>query len=379
MPVAYLDNCATTAVCPEAAAAAMRAMTEIYGNPSSLHGMGVAAEELVRGARSGIARSLRCAPEEIYFTSGGTESNNLAVIGATHALRRRGSRIVTTMAEHPSVGRAADYLEKEGFEVIRLRPGRNGSVSADDLEKAINKETILVSVMLVNNETGAFQPVEAARRAIKAAGAPALVHCDAVQAYGRVRFSPATLGADLISVSAHKIHAPKGVGALYIARGTRIEPIVFGGGQEKGLRSGTEPVPAIAAFGEAVRIAFSGFDEYVPYIAQLRNKCREALLSIPGITVNSPENGAPHILNISCRGVRSETMLHFLESRGVYVSSGSACSRGRGSEVLRAMGLPQADIDSALRISFSRYSTGDDVSALAQAVAAGLNALAHVR
>ena len=379
MPIAYLDNCATTAVCPEAAKAALRAMTEVYGNPSSLHGMGVAAEELVRGARGEIAKSLRCATEEIYFTSGGTESNNIAVIGAARALRRRGRRIVTTMAEHPSVGHAADFLEKEGFEVVRLRPGSDGSVSARDIETAVNKDTILVSVMLVNNETGAIQPVEAAKQAVKAVGAPALVHCDAVQAYGRLRFSPASLGTDLVSVSAHKIHAPKGVGALYMARGARIQPIVFGGGQEKGLRSGTEPVPAIAAFGEAARVAFAGFDGHVSHMAELRNMCAKLLSDIPGVSINSPRHGAPHILNVSCRGVRSETMLHFLESLGVFVSSGSACSRGRGSEVLKAMGLPQTDIDSALRISFSRYSTPDDVTALADGVALGLKTLAHVR
>lgn len=379
MSAVYLDNCATTMVCEEAALCAMRAMTENYGNPSSLHTMGIAAEQTVRSAREQIATGLRCAPDEIYFTSGGTESNNLAVFGAVQALRRRGKRIVTTMIEHPSVARAIDSLEKEGFEVVRLQPADNGAVAEHDLAEAVTPDTILVSLMLVNNETGAVQPVGAARRAVKAAGAPALIHCDAVQAYARLPFTPAKLGVDLLSISAHKIHAPKGVGALYVSKSARIRPGTYGGGQEKGLRPGTEPVPGIAAFGEAARLAFARQAEYTGHMAALRADCAAMLQELPFVTINSPVDGAPHILNISVAGVRSETMLHYLASQGIYVSSGSACSKGKKSSVLAAMHLPDDRIDSALRISFSRYNTKDDVETLARAIEEGAQRLTHIQ
>lgn len=379
MSSVYLDNCATTRVCEEAARKALDAMTEHYGNPSSLHGMGVGAESLLRQARKPIASLLGCDAGEIIFTSGGTESNNLAVFGAVSARRRRGHRIVTTMIEHSSVEGPMARLEMDGFEVVRLRPGPDGSVRAEDLMQAVNGDTILVSLMLVNNETGAVQPVEAARRAVRAAGAPALIHCDAVQAFGKMKVSPRKLGVDLMSLSAHKIHASKGAGALYVAKGTHILPVCEGGGQEKGLRPGTEPVPAIASFGEAAAVIAAHFSEYTAHMRELRADCLGRLAPLSFIAVNSPADGAPHILNVSVEGVRSETMLHFLAMREIYVSSGSACSRGARSRVLTAMGLPDARIDSALRISFSRYNTREDVERLAEALTEGAGSLVHVR
>jgi len=379
MPAVYLDNCATTKVCEEAASKALFAMTAAYGNPSSLHGMGIEAEAILREARDNISKALKSTPGEIYFTSGGTESNNLALFGAAEARRRRGRRIVTTMIEHPSVAEPINRLEKEGFEVIRLKPGADGIVRENDIISAVTPDTILISLMLVNNETGAIQPVAAARRAVRAAGAPALIHCDAIQAFGKLEFSPLTVGADLISLSAHKIHAPKGAGALYISKSAKIVPGVFGGGQENGLRPGTEPVPAIAGFGEAVKIAFERMSETNLQMESLKKYCTQLLSEMPFITINSPKHSAPHILNISVGGIRSEIMMHHLASKGIYVSTGSACSRGKRSSVLAAQGLPDDRIDTSLRISFSRFSKMDDVRVLASEIAAGERSLAHIR
>lgn len=377
MSFVYLDNSATTRVCREAADAALYAMTTCFGNPSSLHGMGVAAEELVGKARAQVASALGCEAREVVFTSGGTEANNLAVFGAARALSRRGRRIVSTAIEHSSVEGPAAALEKEGFEVVRLRPGTDGVVPAQALAEAVTPDTVLVSMMLVNNETGALQPVEAAKRAVRRVGAPALVHVDAVQAFGKMRFSPSALGADLLSVSGHKIHGPKGAGALFVARGARVLPVLSGGGQERGLHPGTEPVPAIAGLGAAAEKARALLAESAARFTKLRALALELLAPLPFITVNSPENGAPHILNVSVDGVRSETMLHFLAAREIYVSSGSACARGAKSRVLLAMGLPGARVDSALRISFCRDNTGEDVRRLADAVAEGARTLAR--
>ncbi len=377
MSFTYLDNSATTRVCKEAADAALYAMTECFGNPSSLHGAGLAAEKLMGHAREQVASLMGCEPREIVFTSGGTESNNLAVRGAAHALARRGKRVVTTAVEHSSVSGPAERLEKEGFEVVRLMPGADGSVTPEAIERAVTPDTVLVSIMLVNNETGAVQPVRAARRAIRKAGAPALLHADAVQAFGKLRFSPASLGADLVSVSSHKIHGPKGAGALFVAHGTRILPVTAGGGQEQGLRPGTEPVPAIAGFGAAAEQAQALFDKAQAHFHELRALAEEELGRLPGVLINSPENGVPYILNVSVPGVRSEPMLHFLAERGVYVSSGSACSRGAKSRVLAAMGLPDSRVDSALRVSFCRDNTADDVRRLAAGIAEGMRALAR--
>jgi len=377
MSAAYLDNCATTKVCDEAAAATLQAMTSCYGNPSSLHRLGVEAEAVLRGARFEIAQSLCCEKAEIYFTSGGTEANNLAILGAVSALRRRGKRIVTTMVEHSSVIKPIEKLEKDGFEVIWLRPNADGCINEADIFSAVNSETILVSIMLVNNETGAIMPVAAARRAVKAAGAPALIHCDAVQAFGKLKVNPLKLGVDLLTLSAHKIHAPKGAGALYISKSARINPLFLGGEQEKGIRPGTEPVPAIAGFGEAARLSREGFLEHIKTIIALKDHCIQLLSPLPYITFNSPIHSASHILNVSVKGIRSETMLHYLEAREIYISSGSACGKGAKSHVLTAMGMPQDIIDSALRISFSHYNTNEDIERLYEGIIAGNMELVH--
>lgn len=372
----YLDNSATTRVLPEAAEKAARLMTEGYGNPSSLHALGFAAHRALEEARELLAGRLFAKPEEIFFTSGGTEANNLAVLGAAEALKRRGNRIVTTAAEHDSVLAAMDALEKQGFEVIRLAPDSRGHIAPEQLDAAVDARTVLVSLMLVNNETGAIFPVEAAGRALRRAQSPGLLHVDAVQAFGKLDFSPARLGADLVTVSAHKIHGPKGVGALYVRKGARIAPRALGGGQEKNLRSGTESVPLIGAFGEAVRMLPKA-QETLPHIQALNALLRAELAQLPEVALNSPEDALPYVLNFSAGRVRAETMLHFLSSREVYVSAGSACGKAKPSHVLTAMGLPKERVASALRVSFSRFSTEDDVYALIEGLREGLRTLSH--
>lgn len=372
----YLDNSATTRVLPEAARKAAEVMVEEYGNPSSLHTRGFRARQELEASRKTVAARLGVKPEELYFTSGGTEGNNLALFGAALAKKRQGNRIVTTLAEHDSVLGAVGELEKQGFEVVRLRPDSEGHLSEEQLFDAVNEKTILVSMMLVNNETGAVFPVTAAARAIRRKKAPALLHTDAVQAFGKLEFSPAKLGADLCTVSAHKVHGPKGVGALYVSKSARILPHTFGGGQEKGLRPGTESVPLICAFGEAVRLLPKA-SEAGPEMERLNGLLRGKLRELPEVTVNSPEDGLPYILNFSAGRVRAETMLHFLAEQNIFVSSGSACGRAKPSHVLEAMGLPKERISSALRVSFSRFSEEDDVLALAEALKKGLRTLLH--
>lgn len=372
----YLDNSATTRVLPEAARKAAEVMVEEYGNPSSLHTRGFRARQELEASRETVAARLGAKPEELYFTSGGTEGNNLALFGAALAKKRQGNRIVTTLAEHDSVLGTVGELEKQGFEVVRLRPDSEGHLSEEQLFDAVNEKTILVSMMLVNNETGAVFPVSAAARAILRKKAPALLHTDAVQAFGKLEFSPAKLGADLCTVSAHKVHGPKGVGALYVSKSARILPHTFGGGQEKGLRPGTESVPLICAFGEAVRLLPKA-SEAGPEMERLNGLLRGKLRELPEVTVNSPEDGLPYILNFSAGRVRAETMLHFLAEQNIFVSSGSACGRAKPSHVLEAMGLPKERISSALRVSFSRFSEEDDVLALAEALKKGLRTLLH--
>lgn len=372
----YLDNSATTRVLPEAARKAAEVMVEEYGNPSSLHTRGFRARQELEASRETVAARLGVKPEELYFTSGGTEGNNLALFGAALAKKRQGNRIVTTLAEHDSVLGTVGELEKQGFEVVRLRPDSEGHLSEEQLFDAVNEKTILVSMMLVNNETGAVFPVSAAARAIRRKKAPALLHTDAVQAFGKLEFSPAKLGADLCTVSAHKVHGPKGVGALYVSKSARILPHTFGGGQEKGLRPGTESVPLICAFGEAVRLLPKA-SEAGPEMERLNGLLRGKLRELPEVTVNSPEDGLPYILNFSAGRVRAETMLHFLAEQNIFVSSGSACGRAKPSHVLEAMGLPKERISSALRVSFSRFSEEDDVLALAEALKKGLRTLLH--
>lgn len=374
----YLDNSATTPVLPEAAAEALRLMTDCWGNPSSLHSRGFWAKKELDAARATVARRLGAAPEEIIFTSGGTEANNMALLGAAAARRRLGNKIVTTAVEHDSVLQASKELEAQGFQVVRIPPDKAGLVRPQDLEAAIDESTILVSLMLVNNETGTLLPVREAAQLIKRGRAPALLHTDCVQAFCKMDFTPQRLGADLCTVSAHKIHGPKGVGALYVKRGTRILPRVFGGGQERGLRSGTESLPLIGAFAKAVELSPRPA-ALLPSMRTLRETLLTLLGDIPEIVVNSPEEGLPYILNLSAVGVRAETMLHFLAQRGISVSSGSACGKGAPSHVLAAMGLPKERAASALRVSLSRFTTEEDLTALAQGLRAGLDSLAKER
>lgn len=372
----YLDNSATTPVLREAAEKACSMMTGEFGNPSSLHGRGFRARQELEAARAVIASRLGASPGELVFTSGGTEANNLALFGAAEAGKRRGNRIVTTAVEHDSVLKPLKELEKQGFELVFLKPEPSGGLSEEQLQNAIDEKTILVSVMLVNNETGAIFPVQAVAKAIQRKKAPALLHTDCVQAFGKLDFTPKKLGADLITVSAHKLHGPKGAGALYVRNGVRILPRALGGGQEKGLRSGTESVPLLCAFGEAVRLLPKAA-ETLPQVEKLNHLLREKLSVLPEVELHFPPEGLPYVLNFSAGAVRAETMLHFLSQRGIFVSSGSACGKAKPSHVLTAMGLPKERIASSLRVSFSRFSTEEDVEALISALEEGLRTIRH--
>lgn len=371
----YLDNSATTVVSQKAAEAALRIMTQNYGNPSSLHLKGMQAEAELTKARKIIAGALGAMPEEVYFTSGGTEANNTALFGAAQAKKRRGNKIVISSVEHSSIMEAADKLEKDGFEVVRVAPQSDGIIHADDIVRVVDDNTVLVSVMTVNNETGAVMPVEKIFSAVKDKNSEILCHTDAVQAFGKLKINAKRLNADLISVSAHKVHAPKGCGTLFVRKGVRIIPHQYGGEQEKKLRPGTEALPLIAAFGVAV----SEFDIDANFniVSELSAYAKERLPEIDGVRINSPESHLPYVLNISAGRVRSETMLHFLEELDVFVSSGSACAKGKPSHVLSAMGLDKNRADSAIRISFSKYNTKEDLDALCNGIRTGLETLAH--
>lgn len=374
----YLDNSATTRVSDAAAQKALYMMTECYGNPSSLHGKGFAAEKEMHAARAVLADRLSAAPGEITFTSGGTESDNLAVFGAAYAKKRAGNHIVTTAIEHPAILSAMAELQKEGFTVTYVQPEADGNIPAAKFEAEIDEKTILVSVMAVNNETGAIMPLSAIAGILKRKKSPALFHTDAVQAFCKMPLAPKKLGVDLMSVSGHKVHAPKGVGALYVRQGVRILPRAFGGGQEKGLRPGTESVPLICAFGAAVA-GMPPVNAAQQRVKAVSDYLKARLREIPEITLNSPENALPYIVNFSAGRVRAETMLHFLAEKGIYVSSGSACGKAKPSHVLEAMGLPAARIQSALRVSFSAENTIEEMDALCDALQAGLSSLQYAQ
>lgn len=365
----YLDNSATTKPCREAVEAVNYMMTENFGNSSSLHTPGIEAAKSLISAREAIARALGCEKDEIYFTSGATEANNLALFGAAAAKRRAGNRIVTTAIEHESVVAAADELEKQGFEVIRLMPDKHGNISAADFAEAINDKTILVSAMYINNEIGSIMPIDKIKKIIEMKKAPALFHTDCVQAFGKVKISPRKLGADMISVTAHKIHGPKGTGALYIKKGTRILPRVFGGEQEKRMRPGTEASPLIAGFGAAAA-ALPDTEMQSQAVSGLNSYLRELLSKIDGIQFNSDENASPYILNVYVPTfMRSQTIVQELSSKyEVYVSNGSACAKGKKSHVLAAMHLSDEIADKSIRISFSRFNTKQDCEICAAAI-----------
>ncbi len=368
----YLDNAATTRCGEEAAALVMRMLREEYGNPSSLHGMGLAAEKEVRRAAGRLAGVLRCKEEEILFTSGATEANNLALIGGAWARKKRLCGVVASPLEHASVICAAERLGENGFSLSWTK-----GTAPEDYAALVDEKTAIVTCMLVNNETGAVNDVAAIAEAVRRKNPETLVHCDAVQALGKLPVDLRHLPVDLLSVSAHKIYGPKGVGALFVRRGVRLCPLLCGGGQQKGLRPGTESVPLIAGFGLAAEIAEARREERFAHARELRGRLCEGVRGWGEI--NSPENGSPFILNVSFEGLRSETLLHFLEAKGICVSSGSACSRGKGSHVLAAMGLPPARVDSALRLSFSHEIRPEDIDAALAALREGVDTLARAR
>lgn len=363
--IAYLDNSSTTKPSKRAVEYITKALEANWGNPSSLHRIGMEAEIALNEARETVARSLNARADEIIFTGGGTEANNTALLSVLKA-KKRGGRIITTAIEHPSVLETAKRLTDYGFEVIALKPDKNGIVPISALENALTDNTLLVSMMLVNNETGAVQPVREAAALTKRKASNALFHCDAVQGYGKLPLNVRQLGIDLLSASGHKIHGPKGIGFLYCKKGVHISPLITGGGQESGMRSGTEALPLIMGLKAAVE-ELPNPDTQLKAQQELFDYTKDRLLSI-GAVINSAGGCLPYILNVSLMGYRSETLLHFLEGRNVFVSSGSACAKGHGSYVLNEMGLDKKRTDSALRISFSRFNTKEDADMLVSAL-----------
>ena len=365
----YLDNSATTRPYDEVAQAVYDTMLNTYGNASSLHRMGKSAEDLLTECRETISSTVYGTPEELYFTSGGTESDNMAIIGYAMANRRRGTRVITQVTEHKAVLESFAYLEKQGFDVQYIGVDSSGIVDLDAMRDAIDDNTILVSLMAVNNETGAIQPIDAVSAMID--HNRCAFHVDAVQAYGKLPINVKKSNIDMLTLSAHKIHGPNGVGALYLRRGIRINPIITGGQQEKALRSGTENLPGIVGFAKAAEIRFANMDITCQRIAALKEKLAQGLAAIPGAEINSPEGSLYSILNVSFKGLRSEVLLHILESRGIYVSSGSACNskKGSASYVLSAMNLGRERVDGAIRFSLSEFNTEEEIDYVCQVAA----------
>ena len=372
----YLDNAATTQVCPEAVRAALDAMTVHYGNPSSTHAPGREAAKLLEQARGSVARALGCAPGELYFTSGGSEGDNWAVKCDALSRSRVGRHIISSAAEHSAVLKTLAYLESQGYAVTYLKPCPDGAVAAEDVLDALREDTCLVSLMLVNNKTGAVTDVSGIAQAVRARNPNTLIHTDAVQALLKIPFSASSLGADLVTVSGHKVHAPKGVGALYIRGGLHFAPLIHGGGQERGLRAGTEPLPLIAAFGAACEAALPTLAEDQARMAALRAHAAERLQA-ENEMLRLIGGGAPQILSLSLPGWRSEVLMNCLEAEGISVSKSSACKKGGRSYVLEAMGLPANVIDGALRVSFSRFTTMEEADAFCTALTAARKRLRH--
>ncbi len=400
---AYLDNSATTRCTEGVRDVVVRAMTEDYGNPSSQHGKGVEAERILREARETLAATLKVSEKEIYFTSGATESNNWAIIGAAMANRRAGMHLITTAIEHAAVLEPMAYLEKQGFRVTYLPVDAKGHINLRDLEEALCEETILVSIMYVNNEIGTIEPIAEAGKLIKAHNPRTLFHVDAVQAYGKLEIRPKKLGVDLLSVSAHKIHGPKGVGFLYVNEKTKLQPMMLGGGQQKGMRSGTDNVPGAAGLAEAAREAYTQLGQSTEQLLKLKKRMIDGLKTLsksdaepvkrgetagkpdaqkPCIVIHSEEGdkSAPHIVSAAFPGVRSEVLLHALEERGIYVSAGSACTTNKKvpvSGVLKELHLPKELAESTLRFSFSRFTTEEEIDYCLEALCELLPVLAR--
>ncbi|MCR5654875.1 MAG: cysteine desulfurase [Lachnospiraceae bacterium] len=379
----YLDNSATTKAYDEVVALMEKVMREDYGNPSSMHMKGVEAERYVTAARKSIASILGCKEKEVFFTAGGTESDNWALIGVARAMMRSGKHIITTRIEHPAVLNTCAYLESEGFEVTYLDTDETGTVRLSELEEAIREDTILVSVMYVNNEVGSIQPIEEIGKIVKEKGTKACFHVDAVQGFGKLKLTPKKWNVDMISVSGHKIHGPKGVGFLYIDEKVKIKPYIFGGGQQNGYRSGTENVPGIAGLGKASEMIYASLKEDSERLYRLKELFAEGLLRIEGVTVNGPAvfSGAPHIVSASFDGVRSEVLLHALEEKGIYVSAGSACSshKRKMSDTLQAMGFDEAKAETTVRFSMSVFTTEEEIAYTVQCLSELLPMLRRFR
>ncbi|MBR1931569.1 MAG: cysteine desulfurase [Lachnospiraceae bacterium] len=367
---AYFDNSATTRVFPEVADLMTKIMCEDYGNPSSLHMKGLQAEQYLRYAKETLAGILKVRESEILFTSGGTESDNLALIGCAFANRRRGNHIITTSIEHPAILQTCGYLESQGYRVTYLPVDNNGQIHLEDLQRAMTQGTILVSIMHTNNEIGSLQPIEEAGALIKRMNPGTLFHVDAVQGFGKARIYPKRMHIDLMSVSGHKIHGPKGVGFLYVGEKVKIQPILFGGGQQQNLRSGTENVPGIVGLAKAAELLYNHLDEDVRHLYECKSHFIEGVEQIPDVRVNGllpgapyGEGTAPHVVSVSFRGVRSEVLLHALEEHGIYVSAGSACSarKPQPSATLRAIGVERALLESTIRFSFSIFTTVEEI------------------
>lgn len=362
---AYFDNSATTRVFDCVKDIVVKTMTEDYGNAASKHKKGVEAERYIREARAVIARSLKVQEKEIVFTSGGSESNNMALIGSAMANRRRGNHIITTNVEHSSVYNTLGFLEEQGFEITWLPVDHEGHISLSQLKDSLRPDTILVSVMYVNNEVGAVEPVEEISRVIRENQPQALFHVDAIQAYGKYEIRPKRQGIDLLSVSGHKLHGPKGVGFLYIDEKAKVKPLIYGGGQQKGMRSGTENVPGVAGLGAAVREVYTNHQEKVDYLYGLKEHFMERIQEVDGCTVNSRpgRDSAPQIVSVSFEGIRSEVLLHALEERNIYVSSGSACSSNHPgvSGTLKGIGVKKELLDATLRFSFGLFNKKEEI------------------
>jgi cysteine desulfurase len=361
---AYFDNSATTRCSRPVAELMQQILMEDYGNPSSLHMKGVVAEKYIKTATEQIARALKVAEKEIIFTSGGTESNNLALIGTALANARAGKHIITSSIEHASVYNPLIFLEEMGYEVTYLPVDHRGVISLDALEQALRPDTILVSLMQVNNEIGTIEPIEAAAKLIHEKNPKTLIHVDAIQSFGKLRIYPRRLGIDMLSVSGHKIHGPKGIGFLYVKEKTKIKPIIHGGGQQKNMRSGTENVAGIAGLGLAVELLYTGFDEKIDRLYELREYLKAGIAGLEGTVVNGAEgrDAAPHIVSVSFEGIRAEVLLHALEEQHIYVSTGSACSSNHPaiSGTLKAIGVAQDLLDSTIRFSLSVDSTKEE-------------------